>query len=109
VREFLPSYGDRPNDASTLVTCKSCFSLLAAVVTLMIITIDLKEKFRDVLKQNYYEDRNSYFYATCVVVSRLDVSAVAFSHGTHGYCRTQRPLQRRLRQVTSPSLLYLLH
>lgn len=37
----------------------------------MTTTIDLKQKFRDVLKQSYHEERNSYFYATSVIVSRF--------------------------------------
>jgi hypothetical protein len=44
----------------------------------MAMTVDLKEKFRDVLKQSYHQHRHSYFYATSVTVSCLDVSITAF-------------------------------
>ncbi|KNZ73701.1 Guanine nucleotide-binding protein G(t) subunit alpha-3 [Termitomyces sp. J132] len=50
VKDFLPSYGDRPNDARSF-------------------TKYLKDKFRDTLRQHSPEPRVSYFYATSVTVS----------------------------------------
>jgi len=47
VKDFLPSYGNRSNDAHTLVTY-------------------LKEKFKDLFKQSSNQQRHSYFYATSV-------------------------------------------
>lgn len=103
VQHFLPSYGDRPNNASTFVTCTTCsFGCCDADND----EIDLKLKFKDVLRQSNFVERNSYFYATCVTVSHCDVSSMFC---THLNIRTQRLLRRRLRQVYSPSLAYLHH
>jgi len=57
VKEFLPSYGERPNDSLTLVTY-------------------LKEKFRDVLKQGYHKERNTYFYATSVIDTKATATTL---------------------------------
>ncbi|KAF5380126.1 hypothetical protein D9615_006289 [Tricholomella constricta] len=51
VRKFLPSYGDRPNDAVAVVKY-------------------LREKFKDILRQHSPEPRVSYFYATSVTDTR---------------------------------------
>ncbi|KAF8224509.1 G-alpha-domain-containing protein [Tricholoma matsutake] len=57
VQHFLPSYGDRPNNASTFVTY-------------------LKLKFKDVLRQSNFVERNSYFYATCVTDTKATATTL---------------------------------
>lgn len=59
VRMFLPSYGDRPNDTPT-------------------VTKYLKQKFRDILRQNSPAPRNKYFYTTSVT----DTKATAVTLNT---------------------------
>ncbi|PPR05527.1 hypothetical protein CVT24_003270 [Panaeolus cyanescens] len=49
VRQYLPSFGDRPNDTNTVVKY-------------------LREKFKEILKQQSPEQRAGYFYATSVIV-----------------------------------------
>ncbi|RDB20287.1 Guanine nucleotide-binding protein alpha-4 subunit [Hypsizygus marmoreus] len=57
VRQFLPSYGDRPNDPATVVKY-------------------LKEKFKDILKQQSPEPRVSYFYATSVTDTKATATTL---------------------------------
>ncbi|KAJ3524643.1 hypothetical protein NMY22_g10903 [Coprinellus aureogranulatus] len=47
IREYLPSYGDRPNDMGTVVRY-------------------LKDKFKDICRSNSEPGRSAYYYATSV-------------------------------------------
>ncbi|KAG5725578.1 Guanine nucleotide-binding protein G(t) subunit alpha-3 [Termitomyces sp. T112] len=57
VKDFLPSYGDRPNDARSF-------------------TKYLKDKFRDTLRQHSPEPRVSYFYATSVTDTKATATTL---------------------------------
>ncbi|KAG6901805.1 hypothetical protein C0995_007741 [Termitomyces sp. Mi166 len=57
VKDFLPSYGDRPNDALS-------------------ITKYLKDKFKDTLRQHSPEPRVSYFYATSVTDTKATATTL---------------------------------
>ncbi|KAF4616573.1 hypothetical protein D9613_008941 [Agrocybe pediades] len=57
VKKYLPSYGDRPNDATTVVKY-------------------LREKFKEVLRENSPEQRQSYFYATSVVDTKATAATI---------------------------------
>ncbi|KAG6853545.1 hypothetical protein C0991_003336 [Blastosporella zonata] len=57
VNMFLPSYGDRPNDAVTVLKY-------------------LKEKFKDVLRQQSPEPRVSYYYATSVTDTKATATTL---------------------------------
>ncbi|KAG5641747.1 hypothetical protein DXG03_004292 [Asterophora parasitica] len=57
VRTFLPSYADRPNDAVAVVKY-------------------LREKFKDILRQQSPEPRVSYFYATSVTDTKATATTL---------------------------------
>jgi GTPase SAR1 family protein len=57
VKKYLPSYGDRSNDPNTVVKY-------------------LREKFKEILKQNSPKLRASYFYATSVVDTKATASTI---------------------------------
>ncbi|KAF9527656.1 G-protein alpha subunit [Crepidotus variabilis] len=57
VKKYLPSYGDRPNDPSSVVKY-------------------LREKFKEILRQHSPEPRSSYFYATSVVDTKATASTI---------------------------------
>ncbi|KAG6815712.1 hypothetical protein H0H87_012028 [Tephrocybe sp. NHM501043] len=57
VNMFLPSYGDRPNDATSVVKY-------------------LKEKFKDILRQKSPEPRVSYYYATSVTDTKATATTL---------------------------------
>ncbi|CAA7268550.1 unnamed protein product [Cyclocybe aegerita] len=57
VKKYLPSYGERPNDASAVVKY-------------------LREKFREILKQQSPEIRQSYFYATTVIDTKATATTI---------------------------------
>lgn len=59
VKPFLPSFGERKNDAATVLAY-------------------LREKFKDILRQNSPEPRSRYFYAT----SLTDIKATAITLNT---------------------------
>jgi len=63
---YLPSYGERPNDFSAVIQCK--FKPHVQTINLNSRT-DLCGKFKEILRQNSPEARSSYFYATTVIVS----------------------------------------
>lgn len=72
VKKYLPSYGERANDAGTVVKCE--FHVSDCVPSVANRFVDLREKFKEILKQHSPEQRSSYFYATSVVVSIRYVS-----------------------------------
>ncbi|KAF8156551.1 guanine nucleotide binding protein, alpha subunit [Crassisporium funariophilum] len=57
VRHYLPSFGERSNDASTVVKY-------------------LREKFKEILKQHSPEQRVSYFHATSVTDTKATASTI---------------------------------
>ncbi|KAJ3506396.1 hypothetical protein NLJ89_g6889 [Agrocybe chaxingu] len=57
VRKYLPSYGERPNDANTVVKY-------------------LKEKFKEIFKQQSADQRQSYFYATSVIDTKATAATI---------------------------------
>ncbi|KAG6811071.1 hypothetical protein H0H92_009131 [Tricholoma furcatifolium] len=57
VKSYLPSYGDRPNDAVNVVKY-------------------LKEKFKDTMRRNSPEPRVSYFYATSVTDTKATATTL---------------------------------
>ena len=67
VNQFLPSFGDRPNEVSTVVKCKSRRFLIKTY--LYILLLDFREKFRDIQKQKSPEHRSVYIFPTTVTVN----------------------------------------
>ncbi|KAJ3505431.1 hypothetical protein NLJ89_g7420 [Agrocybe chaxingu] len=57
VKTHLPSYGERPNDANAVLKY-------------------LKKKFRDILRQQSPELRQSYFYATTVIDTKATAATI---------------------------------
>ncbi|CAA7269764.1 unnamed protein product [Cyclocybe aegerita] len=57
VKTYLPSYGERPNDANTVVKY-------------------LKDKFKEILHQESPELRRSYFYATTVIDTKATAATI---------------------------------
>ncbi|KDR69400.1 hypothetical protein GALMADRAFT_145447 [Galerina marginata CBS 339.88] len=57
VKKFLPSFGERANDTSTVVKY-------------------LREKFKEVLKEHSPEQRTSYFYATSVIDTKATAATI---------------------------------
>ncbi|KAF9056992.1 G-protein alpha subunit [Panaeolus papilionaceus] len=57
VRQYLPSFGDRPNDTNTVVKY-------------------LREKFKEILKQQSPEQRAGYFYATSVIDTKATSTTI---------------------------------
>ncbi|KAF9530617.1 heterotrimeric G protein alpha subunit [Crepidotus variabilis] len=53
INQYLPSFGDRENEVITVVKCLAIQTLL-----------DLREKFKDLLRQHSPERRSVYIYAT---------------------------------------------
>ena len=68
VKDHLPSFGDRPNDVHSVVKCKCSLALSKMAVFTTPMT-DLRDKFKDTLKQNSPEPRVCYLFATSVTVS----------------------------------------
>jgi len=72
IKRYLPSFGERSNDVGTVVKCAP--SLIGSssqnLYSLSVVSIDLREKFKEVLKEHSPGPRSSYFYATSVVVCR---------------------------------------
>ena len=66
VNQFLPSFGDRLNDVTTVVKCKSRRFLIN--IFHISFLLDFKEKFRDIQKQLSPEHRSVYIYPTTVTV-----------------------------------------
>lgn len=66
VNQFLPSFGDRPNEVTTVVKCKSRRFLIN--IFIYIFLLDFREKFKDIQKQRSPEHRSVYIYPTTVTV-----------------------------------------
>jgi hypothetical protein len=65
VNQYLPSFGDRPNELMTVVRCK----YLRFVINIFIYPLlDFREKFKDIQKQRSPEHRSVYIYPTTVTV-----------------------------------------
>lgn len=73
VRNFLPSYGDRPNDPQVVVKCEFHSTNRSGedLAHTRCALLDLKQKFKDILQQYSPEPRVSYYYATSVTVCTL--------------------------------------
>lgn len=67
VNQFLPSFGDRPNEVTTVVKCKSRRFLIN--IFIYIFLLDFREKFKDIQKQRSPEHRSVYIYPTTVTVN----------------------------------------
>ncbi|KAH9479016.1 Guanine nucleotide-binding protein alpha-4 subunit [Psilocybe cubensis] len=74
VRKYLPSYGERANDVNTVVKCALAMSLCFGV-SLMCLE-DLREKFKEQLKEHSPTQRASYFYATSVVDTKATATTI---------------------------------
>jgi len=57
IKDYLPSYGERGNDAGTMIRY-------------------LRTKFKDILKHYSTEDRSSYYHATTVVDTKATASTL---------------------------------
>lgn len=68
IKTYLPSFGERSNDVGTVVKCTSSSIIPRSLCWLFVGLIDLREKFKEVLKEHSPGPRSSYFYATSVVV-----------------------------------------
>ena len=66
IKDYLPSYGERGNDAGTMIRCEFTFRLWFGV--LIPFETDLRTKFKDILKHYSPEERSSYYHATTVIV-----------------------------------------
>lgn len=66
VNQFLPSFGDRPNEVTSVVKCESLetFDEHTYGPTLL----DFREKFKDIQKQFSPQPRSVYIYPTTVTV-----------------------------------------
>lgn len=69
IKTYLTSYGERSNDVGTVVKCTSSSTPSGPFLTVCRL-IDLREKFKEVLKEHSPGPRSSYFYATSVIVCR---------------------------------------
>lgn len=72
VNQFLPSFGDRPNEVNSVVKCKSLqvsdehiHERSPSPLSLL----DFREKFRDIQKQRSPEHRSVYIFPTTVTVT----------------------------------------
>lgn len=69
VRDYLTSYGERPNDVMTYVKCNPLVSPSVSTPADLLSITDLRDKFKDILKDQSPIPRASYIYPTTVTVS----------------------------------------
>jgi guanine nucleotide-binding protein alpha-1 subunit len=71
VNQFLPSFGDRPNEVNSVVKCKSLQVSNEHIDgrSLPLSLLDFRDKFKDIQKQCSPEHRSVYIYPTTVTVT----------------------------------------
>lgn len=73
VNKYLPSYGDRSNDVTSVVKC--LFRHYSCLLLIPDARLDLREKFKDIMRQHSPEQRQTYIYPTTATVC-LSLSVV---------------------------------
>lgn len=63
VNQYLPSYGDRPNEVNPVIKCKLCYPPRLPLPDSI---TDFRDKFKEILKQSSPEPRTTYIYPTTV-------------------------------------------
>ena len=68
VNQYLPSFGDRPNEVMTVIKCKKFLLSFSDVAHYSRFFSDFREKFKDIQKHHSPEHRSVYIYPTTVTV-----------------------------------------
>lgn len=80
INQYLPSYGERANDTKTVLRCEFFFLFLYGLIFFFVFNcgkfIDLRTKFKDILKQHSTEERCGYYYATTAIVRCYSLSSL---------------------------------
>lgn len=90
VNQYLPSFGDRPNEVMAVVKCKSLEVSDKYTYEPFPSLLDFREKFREIQKQRSPVHRSAYIYPTTVTVrfsaySRLDTELLCEGHLGNSY------------------------
>lgn len=96
IKTYLPSYGERSNDGPVFVKCMNS-QCMTENPALMHPYADLREKFKDTLKQHSPEPRIAYIYPTSVTVSPSIAGPPLFANVVA--VRTRKPRRRHSRRV----------
>ncbi|KAF9473686.1 hypothetical protein BDN70DRAFT_925056 [Pholiota conissans] len=77
VKNYLPSFGSRPNELATVIKFMGRLCRWDETLIRYAGDLDLREKFREVLKEHSPEQRWSYFYATSVIDTEATATTIS--------------------------------
>jgi guanine nucleotide-binding protein subunit alpha len=66
VNRYIPSYGNRPNETTSVIKCM--FSWCGLDYTLFIMNLVFREKFKEIQRQYSPGPRSIYMFGTTVIV-----------------------------------------